>query len=186
MDLMSPRQDRVLDAAIRVLGTGGTRQLTHRAVDAEAGLPLGSTSNLFRTREALLSGVLRQILKHETHAWERVGAHLTAENFAEVVGGFVKELAGRQKALTIARKAIFLEASFNAELRMQVAQGRRELAIWAEPLVKQLGPQADLRLILSYIDGLLSAQLADPQRDFDPAGAIAVLLRGMTHAGSRR
>ncbi|MGI5996265.1 MAG: TetR family transcriptional regulator, partial [Saccharomonospora viridis] len=33
---MTTRRDQVLDAAIRVLGTRGMRQLTHRAVDAEA------------------------------------------------------------------------------------------------------------------------------------------------------
>lgn len=173
------REDRILDAAIRVLGAGGSRQLTHRGVDAEAGLPLGSTSNLFRTREALLSGVLRQILKHETQAWTQLAQELTPHNFADVVGGFVKELAGRRKALTIARKAIFLEAAFHPELRKQVAKGQRDLATWAEPLIAALGPQADLGLILSYIDGLLSAQLANPSRDFDPAKAIDVLLRGM-------
>lgn len=172
----------MLDAAIRVLGTGGSRALTHRAVDAEAGLPLGSTSNLFRSREALLSGVLGQILRHETQAWAEVGRELTPGNFAEVVGGFVKALAGRQKALTLARKAIFLEAAFSPGLRRQIAEGQRKLAEWAAPLVAGLGssrPEADLRLILAFIDGLLSAQLARPARDFDPAGALTVLMRGL-------
>jgi AcrR family transcriptional regulator len=176
------RQDLVLDAAIRVLAAGGSRALTHRAVDAEAGLPLGSTSNLYRTREALLSGVLGQILQHETQAWAALGTDLTPENFAEVVGGFVKTLAGRQKGLTLARKAIFLEASFSPVLRRQIAEGQRRLVEWAAPLVAGLGssrPEADLRLILALIDGLLSAQLANPARDFDPAAALTVLNRGL-------
>ena len=176
------RQDLVLDAAIRVLGTGGSRALTHRAADTEAGLPLGSTSNLFRTREALLSGVLGQILKHETQAWAALGAGLTPQNFAEVVGGFVTSLAGRRRDLTLARKAIFLEATFSPGLRHQIAEGQRRLAEWAAPLVAGLGssrPEADLRLILAFIDGLLSAQLANPVRDFDPAAALTVLMRGL-------
>ncbi len=176
------RQDLVLDAAIGVLGTGGSRALTHRAVDAEAGLPLGSTSNLYRTREALLSGVLGQILKHETQAWAALGTDLTPQNFAEVVGGFVKALAGRQKALTLARKAIFLEAAFSPGLRRQIAEGQRQLADWAAPLVAGLGsarPGDDLRMILAFIDGLLSAQLANPVRDFDPTAALTVLVRGL-------
>lgn len=176
------RQELVLDAAIRVLGAGGSRALTHRAVDAEAGLPLGSTSNLYRTRDALLSGVLGQILKHETQAWAAIGADLTPQNFAEALGGFVKGLAGRRRDLTLARKAIFLEAAFSPGLRRQIAEGQRRLAEWAAPLVAGLGssrPEADLRLILAYIDGLLSAQLASPVRDFDPAMALTVLMRGL-------
>ncbi len=51
---MGTRRDDLLDAAICVLGESGIRGLTHRAVDAAAGLPAGSASNLFRTRDALL------------------------------------------------------------------------------------------------------------------------------------
>lgn len=172
----------ILDAAIRVLGAGGPRQLTHRAVDTEAGLPIGSTSNRYRTREALLTGVLEQILKRETAAWAAIATELTPANFAEVVGGFVKTLAGKEKALTLARKAIFLEAAFNAGMRRQVAEGQRRLVEWAAPLLAGLGsrdPEGDLRLILALIDGLLSAQLASPARGFDPAAALTVLIRGL-------
>ncbi|MFC7482775.1 TetR/AcrR family transcriptional regulator [Luedemannella flava] len=55
---MVNRRDDLLDAAITVLGEGGMRALTHRAVDAAAGLPAGSTSNYFRTRDALLGAVI--------------------------------------------------------------------------------------------------------------------------------
>ena len=48
-----------VDEAVDLLGEQGVRAVTHRAVDAAAGLPVGATSNLFRTREALFS-----ILEH--------------------------------------------------------------------------------------------------------------------------
>lgn len=56
-------RERVLDAAVRVLGDDGARALTHRRVDAAGGLPQGSTSNYFRRRDSLLEGVLTQILR---------------------------------------------------------------------------------------------------------------------------
>src|SRR5262245_42599709 len=56
LGVMKSRELVLLDAAIEVLAERGTRGLTHRAVDARAGLPLGSTSNRFRTRNALLGG----------------------------------------------------------------------------------------------------------------------------------
>ena len=42
---MADRRTAILDAALELVGTLGMRGLTHRAVDAAAGLPPGSTSN---------------------------------------------------------------------------------------------------------------------------------------------
>ncbi|HEY5787928.1 MAG TPA: TetR family transcriptional regulator, partial [Microlunatus sp.] len=47
---MASRREILLDAAIRVLGERGIKALTHRAVDVEAGLGVGSTTNYFPTR----------------------------------------------------------------------------------------------------------------------------------------
>ncbi len=49
---MANRREELLDAAISVLGERGIHGLSHRAVDAVARLPTGSTSNYFRTRDA--------------------------------------------------------------------------------------------------------------------------------------
>jgi Tetracyclin repressor-like, C-terminal domain len=57
----SARTRQVGDAAIAVLADQGARGLTHRAVDQAAGLPLGTTSNYARTREALLTLALTRI-----------------------------------------------------------------------------------------------------------------------------
>jgi DNA-binding transcriptional regulator YbjK len=48
------RRDRLRDAAIEVLAQAGGRGLTHRAVDAAADVPAGTTKNYFATRDALL------------------------------------------------------------------------------------------------------------------------------------
>jgi DNA-binding transcriptional regulator YbjK len=55
------RAEVVADAAVTVLAREGVRGLTHRAVDAEAGLPDGSTSNCFRSRSALLKAVVARL-----------------------------------------------------------------------------------------------------------------------------
>ncbi|WP_240796435.1 TetR/AcrR family transcriptional regulator [Streptomyces sp. RFCAC02] len=48
------RRAALLDAAIEVLAREGARGLTQRAVDAEAAVPTGTTSNYFRDRDDLL------------------------------------------------------------------------------------------------------------------------------------
>lgn len=65
---MSTRQQQIADAAIAVLADGGARRLTHRAVDAAAGLPAGSTSNLFPRRAELIAGILQHMLAREQQA----------------------------------------------------------------------------------------------------------------------
>jgi DNA-binding transcriptional regulator YbjK len=55
------RRDRLADAAIEILAREGARGLTHRAVDAEADEPSGTTSRYFRTRDALLAGAAERV-----------------------------------------------------------------------------------------------------------------------------
>ena len=56
------RRDAIADAAIHLVATQGLRGLTHRAVDAVAGLPPGSTSYYLRTRKALLTACVDRML----------------------------------------------------------------------------------------------------------------------------
>jgi AcrR family transcriptional regulator len=57
------RRDLLADAGLRVLAQAGARGLTHRAVDREAGVPAGTASNYFRSRDALLGGLAERIFE---------------------------------------------------------------------------------------------------------------------------
>ncbi len=61
------RQEQLLAAAARVVARGGLRGLTHRAVDAEAGLPEGSCSAYMRTRVALLTRLTEYVTSQFAH-----------------------------------------------------------------------------------------------------------------------
>lgn len=63
------RRDRIIDAAIRVVGAKGIAGLSHRSVAAEADVPLGSTTYHFASLDELLIAALRR----------------SNENFAEVM-----------------------------------------------------------------------------------------------------
>ncbi len=54
------RRQRIIDAAIRVVGHKGIAGLSHRTVAAEADVPLGSTTYHFATLDELLVAALRQ------------------------------------------------------------------------------------------------------------------------------
>ncbi|WP_127504042.1 TetR/AcrR family transcriptional regulator [Actinoplanes solisilvae] len=57
------RRSLLADAGLRVLASSGARGLTHRAVDAEAEVPTGTTSNYFRSRDALLGALGERIME---------------------------------------------------------------------------------------------------------------------------
>jgi DNA-binding transcriptional regulator YbjK len=60
---LNPQQRRndLCDAAIDALGSAGSRGLTHLEVDRRAGLPTGTASAYYRTREALLHAIAARI-----------------------------------------------------------------------------------------------------------------------------
>ena len=55
------RRGELLEAAIEVVAESGLRGLTHRAVDARAGLPEGTCSAYLRTRLALLAALTEHV-----------------------------------------------------------------------------------------------------------------------------
>lgn len=55
------RRTQLADAAVDLLVDAGVHGVTHRAVDRRAGLPDGTASNYFRSREALLLAVVRRV-----------------------------------------------------------------------------------------------------------------------------
>ena len=182
---MLTREQRLLDAAIEVLGTSGMRQLTHRAVDAAAGLPMGSASNRFRTRQALLVGVLRRILERETAIWTRLAIDSrtpSIEAFATVTGRLLEELSDSDRLLTQARRTLFVEAGNQPGLRAEIMQAQHEIISWMAPLLAELGssdPTRHVHYLLALMDGLVGNQLASHLPDFDPTTAVAALLHGL-------
>ncbi|WP_166970968.1 TetR/AcrR family transcriptional regulator [Brevibacterium atlanticum] len=76
---MISRRDVVTDSAIAVVAEQGVRGLTHRAVDALAELPVGSTSNVYRTRDALITGIMERIGELNSQQLERLPEQMRAQ-----------------------------------------------------------------------------------------------------------
>ena len=55
------RRRTLADAGLSILAGEGARGLTHRAVDRKAGVPTGTATNYFRTRDALISALVDRI-----------------------------------------------------------------------------------------------------------------------------
>ncbi|MBF4561241.1 TetR family transcriptional regulator [Agreia pratensis] len=64
--MRADRRANIAAAGVRVIATGGVRALTHRAIDAELGLPTGSTSYYARTRRDLITLVVERLATRTT------------------------------------------------------------------------------------------------------------------------
>jgi len=183
---MSSRREAALVAAVAVLGNQGTRRLTHRAVDAEGGLPPGTTSNYFRTRTALIDGVLAHLTKHEQAMFDQLLPKLAEpdgpEALVTICAAMVNFLLTTGRTLALARYAITLEVIHRPELQPTLVA--RTQAWWdlGAALLTKAGspdPHRRARTLLSSIDGLLLDQLARPQPDFDAAAALTPIVRAV-------
>jgi DNA-binding transcriptional regulator YbjK len=179
---MVSRRDEVLDAAIDVLGTTGMHGVTHRAVDAAAGLPSGSTSNLFRTRDALLGAVVARFVAREQAHWEAITADVfpdTPVAFAEALIAFAHAMTGPHRTLTLARYAILVEAGLDPVLRQPLATGGARANTWFTTWLRVAGstdPGRDAPIIMNHWTGVVLHQLANPDPAFDPSAQITTLV----------
>jgi DNA-binding transcriptional regulator YbjK len=173
----------VLDAAIQVVGEGGLRALTHRAVDVSAGLPIGSTSNLYRSREALLRAMIDRIVTVEGEGWTHLAAELqptTVDELADALVALVVMVTGPARALSLARYALFVEAARDDELQQRVGEAAAVVAAWSEEWLVAIGstdPVDDARIVMAFLDGVILHRLSYPDPAWDVAGLLRRLLR---------
>lgn len=182
---MDERDERLLDAAIEVLAEGGMRSLTHRGVDAAAGLPLGSTSNRFRTRQRLVVGVLERILEREMATWAVVATRVpvtSPDGLATALGRLLERQLAADRVLAQARRTIFVDAANQPALQAAIRQARVQLVSWLGPLLEAFGsadPTTDVEHVLALMEGLVGHQLATRAPRFDAVTPISALLRGL-------
>ncbi|WP_132991610.1 TetR/AcrR family transcriptional regulator [Gordonia zhaorongruii] len=112
----SNRRQAIATAGVRIIARDGVRALTHRAVDAEADLPQGSTSYHARTRAALVELVVETLAQRSTTDTEQLTPALDADineplQIAELTGWLsrlIETLAERRDDMR-ARYALILE-----------------------------------------------------------------------------
>ena len=167
---LSPRRREILAAATTVLARQGNRGLTHRAVDREAGLPEGSSSAYFRTRDALI-GALGDFVADRLAADVRAlgdrlascpGDHERA--VAEVSRLFSRWLD--QPDLLAARLELSVAATRDPGLAARFAVWRADLVGMVRDVMTRAGKDAgaSAETLVAALDGVLLASLLLPVR----------------------
>ena len=190
------RQD-LADAAIALLASSGVHGLTHRAAENAAGLPPGTASNYFRSREALLIAAAERVAElHHADTDHAARRHLDAAAHAdgqlpaspgdEVAGLLAGSLllattAHRERYLAVVE--LLLEARRRPALAAALA-GMQEIATGLTAgLHARLGlpiPASAVPVLIALYEGALFALLTAPAEHATEASARA-LARAIVH-----
>src|SRR5688500_9515639 len=128
------RRDVIGDAALQLIGREGARGLTHRGVDAAAGLPVGSTSYYCRRRADLLALALRRHAQLDRRALAELDMKLSNEGAAtaDLAKSLAPELTrwmqGQSREQLTARFELFLACSREPLLKGAVEEQREQFS----------------------------------------------------------
>lgn len=147
-----PTRERLLDAALELLGEGGSKALTVRAAEDRAGVPHGSVRHHLGSFRGL-------VLALPGHLATVEGAAI-----GEGAAAAVAHWTGPGRVVALARYELVLLAARDDELRAAMLAGReRFVALAAE----RVGPGPAAQALVAALDGVVLDALlrgrADPE-----------------------
>jgi AcrR family transcriptional regulator len=119
------RRTALLDGAIEVLAREGSRGLTLRAVDTEAGVPPGTSSNYFANRSQLLGQVMHRVHARLAPDEAELARTLRSPPSRELVVTLMHELmerVRRDRSSHLAMLEMRLEATRRPELQAELTR----------------------------------------------------------------
>lgn len=161
------RRERLADAALEVLAREGSRGLTHRAVDAQAGEPTGTTSRYFRTRDALLRALVERARDLHFAELDRaprggIAPDALVDHLCDVVVGAVTGSRARNLAMV----EMLIESTRHPELKALMTQLREAQIELMRAIHRAAGIELDRVLanrLVAVIGGLVVAAITTPE-----------------------
>ncbi|MFY1668914.1 TetR/AcrR family transcriptional regulator [Plantactinospora sp. WMMB334] len=167
------RRAALADAAIALLAESGVHGVTHRAVERRAGLPTGTASNYFRSREALLVAAAERVGELHYADMDAAGSTYrpppaagTRERAAELIAGSLLTAATVHRDRYLAIFELRLE-SLRRPALADVLHGllRRSVAVTTghhADLGLQIPPEAVPTLVTLYGGALFTLVSSAP------------------------
>jgi DNA-binding transcriptional regulator YbjK len=182
------RRDVLADAAITVLARAGSRGLTHRAVDAAAGLAEGTSSYYFRTRSALLQACVERMAARTLEEMTTgTPAVTTADQLVEACVATVGRWLAEDQERLLARWELALESTRRPELETALRAAGARIRERIADTLRGLGiaePRRRADDLVACLDGLAFDQLAGagrpPRDDAGLRASITDVVRGFT------
>ena len=171
------RRRAILDAALVLLGRGGSGAVTHRAVAAEAGVPLAATTYYFASKDELLREAFALAADEDVAALRAAPrpAEATVATVARHLTALMTERLRGDRATLLVQYELELEAARRPELTSMSRAWTRAYVDEIAPVLDALGsaePKQDAWVVATSLTGmeleLLGSGEADPERALLP------------------
>ncbi|WP_208006749.1 TetR/AcrR family transcriptional regulator [Aeromicrobium phragmitis] len=183
------RRQALLEAAIRVFGEGGIRAVTHRAVAAEAGLPLAATTYYFASIDELVRESLRYHVASFIQSFEQLpDVSMDGAGLLDLdVGTQIVEavFAIRDLDSSALELSVYLHAARDPELRDVAFAGLHALSSFITETLKSAGVRGDTEELVSLVTAqVVGAAMRRQSRPDDQAEArrLARAIRNLVAA----
>jgi DNA-binding transcriptional regulator YbjK len=173
----------LLQTTLRLIADEGIDAVSHRSVAEAAGVPLGSTTYWFASRQDMLREALDHFARSEIKTERErladvLGKRLSRRRLVDEFTTHLLSQLGDGRWRTVAQYALVQEATRQPELERVC---REWTEAWEEMMTEvfaSLGatsPELEARMFLVMLDGLLVGQLAAPSDDVEHAVIRPVL-----------
>ncbi|MGW9157647.1 MULTISPECIES: TetR/AcrR family transcriptional regulator [unclassified Microbacterium] len=162
------RRRTIADAGLTVLAREGSRGLTHRAVDIAAQVPTGTTSNYFRSRDALIEGLVERIGERLAPTPDDMERRATATPGPALFADYIRDIVRRlteDRDVTLALFELRLEGGRRPEVAAVLGAWQRagfDGDVAFNTAAGLPGGRREIALFHYAIDGLLLDRLTTP------------------------
>lgn len=125
------RRHGLTDAAITLLASDGVHGLTHRSAERAAGLPAGTASNYFRSREELLVATAERVVELHLADMERADTEAARKTTGQTAPDVVQLIAASLETAASAQRDRYLavfELTLESRRRPALAAALARLA----------------------------------------------------------
>jgi DNA-binding transcriptional regulator YbjK len=169
----------------------GPDGVTHRAVAAEAGVPLAATTYYFASRDELIAQALELAVEEELARFAAARAEVPVPTDPAGAAAALVELAARTLAAdplpVLAKYELYLAAARRPALRAAARRWTDAYRGFAQEVLATLGspdPAADAPLLVAALDGAELEALAEDRGDAETLRAGLERLLGALTGGS--
>jgi DNA-binding transcriptional regulator YbjK len=184
------RRSQILRATLAVIGRSGIPAVTHRSVAEEAGVPLGSLTYYFESKDELLRDALLLFVSEEAERLRVLGESIAEQELApeQIADGFSALLETEKGPEQIAQFELYLEAARNPALREPAERCFRAYEEIAAAALRAAGvpdPDRAAALFVAMADGLGLRRVAAPGTGAELRAALLDLFHGVQHGAVR-
>ncbi|RCW39558.1 TetR family transcriptional regulator [Halopolyspora algeriensis] len=173
------RRERIARAAITVVAERGVDKVTHRAVAAAAGVPLGSTTYHFATLDDLLAVALEQAAQDNVAQLREWAKALPAgQDLAAALSDLVLHFLGPERKRTVVEHELYVAALHRPALQQASTEWDAALR---DLFTSYTDPVTGRMLSAVFCGLLLQGVVRDPMPERDEIEMI--FRRALGHSG---